>query len=109
MIHRLFNARSALARILNGASELEYYHPIKAGRPTFLRTGKPGQFGVYITTAAEAVNRAICLRAIFTIPIWKTLCLPGVGFVTFSQPFPKKLANLGSHDKNYGGIVYPES
>lgn len=31
LTHRLFNAEGPLTRILNGASELEYYHPIKAG------------------------------------------------------------------------------
>ena len=31
LIHRLFNARTRLTRLLNGASELEYYAPIAAG------------------------------------------------------------------------------
>ena len=31
LIHRLFNARSRLTRLLNGSSELEYVRPIKVG------------------------------------------------------------------------------
>jgi hypothetical protein len=31
LVHRLFNAKSPLKRVLNGASELEYLQPIKAG------------------------------------------------------------------------------
>jgi hypothetical protein len=31
LVHRLFNARTPLKRLLNGASELEYLAPIKAG------------------------------------------------------------------------------
>jgi hypothetical protein len=31
LMHRLFNARCPLTRLLNGASELEYLQPIKAG------------------------------------------------------------------------------
>ena len=31
LIHRLFNAKSPLKRLLNGASELEYVKPIKIG------------------------------------------------------------------------------
>lgn len=31
LIHRLFTAKCPLNRILNGASELEYYQPIKVG------------------------------------------------------------------------------
>ena len=31
LIHRLFNAKSSLKRLLNGASDLEYLKPIKAG------------------------------------------------------------------------------
>ena len=31
LTHRLFNAKGPLTRILNGASELEYFHPIKVG------------------------------------------------------------------------------
>ena len=31
LLHRLFNARTRLTRLLNGASELEYFHPIRAG------------------------------------------------------------------------------
>lgn len=31
LVHRLFNAESRLKRLLNGASELEYFVPIKAG------------------------------------------------------------------------------
>ncbi len=31
LVHRLFNARSSLKRLLNGASELEYLQPIKIG------------------------------------------------------------------------------
>jgi hypothetical protein len=31
LLHRLFNAKSPLKRLLNGASELEYIQPIKAG------------------------------------------------------------------------------
>jgi len=31
LLHRLFNARSSLKRLLNGASELEYLLPIKIG------------------------------------------------------------------------------
>ena len=31
LVHRLFNARSRLTRLLNGASELEYFHPIRVG------------------------------------------------------------------------------
>jgi hypothetical protein len=31
LIHRLFNAKGPLKRLLNGASELEYIQPIKAG------------------------------------------------------------------------------
>ncbi len=31
MLHRLFNARTRLTRLLNGASELEYFQPILAG------------------------------------------------------------------------------
>lgn len=30
-MHRLFNAKTPLTRLLNGASELEYLHPIKVG------------------------------------------------------------------------------
>jgi hypothetical protein len=31
LIHRLFNAKSPLKRVLNGGSELEYLQPIKVG------------------------------------------------------------------------------
>jgi hypothetical protein len=31
LLHRLFNAECSLKRILNGASELEYFHPIRLG------------------------------------------------------------------------------
>ncbi len=31
LIHQLFNAKSQFKRILNGASELEYFQPIKVG------------------------------------------------------------------------------
>ncbi len=31
LLHRLFNARTPLTRLLNGASELEYLQPIKVG------------------------------------------------------------------------------
>jgi acyl-CoA thioesterase FadM len=31
LLHRLFNARTSLKRVLNGASELEYLRPILAG------------------------------------------------------------------------------
>ena len=31
LLHRLFNARTPLTRLLNGASELEYFHPIRVG------------------------------------------------------------------------------
>jgi hypothetical protein len=31
LLHRLFNARTRLTRLLNGASELEYFRPILAG------------------------------------------------------------------------------
>jgi hydroxyacyl-ACP dehydratase HTD2-like protein with hotdog domain len=31
LLHRLFNAKCPLKRILNGASELEYFHPIRLG------------------------------------------------------------------------------
>ncbi|OGO30380.1 MAG: hypothetical protein A2Z29_10025 [Chloroflexi bacterium RBG_16_56_11] len=31
LIHRLFNAKSRLTRLLNGASELEYFYPIRVG------------------------------------------------------------------------------
>jgi hypothetical protein len=31
LVHRLFNAKSRLTRLLNGASELEYLHPIRVG------------------------------------------------------------------------------
>ena len=31
LLHRLFNARTRLTRLLNGASELEYFTPILAG------------------------------------------------------------------------------
>ena len=31
LLHRLFNARTSLTRLLNGASELEYLQPIVAG------------------------------------------------------------------------------
>jgi hypothetical protein len=31
LLHRLFNAKCPLQRILNGASELEYFQPIKVG------------------------------------------------------------------------------
>jgi hypothetical protein len=31
LLHRLFNAKCTLNRILNGASELEYFHPIRLG------------------------------------------------------------------------------
>lgn len=31
LLRRLFQAKSSLSRFLNGANELEYYHPIKVG------------------------------------------------------------------------------
>ena len=31
LLHRLFNAKTRLTRLLNGASELEYFCPIKVG------------------------------------------------------------------------------
>ena len=31
LLHKLFNAPTKLKRILNGASELEYFQPIKTG------------------------------------------------------------------------------
>ena len=31
LVHRLFNAKSRLTRLLNGASDLEYIKPVKAG------------------------------------------------------------------------------
>ncbi len=31
LLHRLFNAKTPLTRLLNGASELEYFHPIRVG------------------------------------------------------------------------------
>ena len=31
LVHRILNAKTPLKRILNGASELEYYHPIRVG------------------------------------------------------------------------------
>jgi hypothetical protein len=39
LIHRLFNAKTPLKRLLNGASELEYLHPIKI-RDIISVTGK---------------------------------------------------------------------
>jgi len=39
LLHRLFNARTPLTRLLNGASELEYFYPIKAG-DTITVTGR---------------------------------------------------------------------
>ena len=31
LLHKLFNARTPLTRLLNGSSELEYLHPIRVG------------------------------------------------------------------------------
>jgi len=39
LLHRLFNAPCPLTRLLNGASELEYFHPVEAG-DTIAVTGR---------------------------------------------------------------------
>ena len=65
LIHRLFNAKSPLKRLLNGSSELEYLQPIKIG-DTISVTAKftrlrqvPGQEGptLFMFTEITWVNQ----------------------------------------------------